>query len=220
MSRAFSCSSSLKPLGGMTNESRPFVAAVAEDALEPVISSRAVSVAPESRMVARSMVFCSSRTLPCHGLRSSASAASLAMGGVFLPISRQNFRNTTNAYTGAHVDWRSRGGSRLQLLWAMPQIRLPEDAEGIRDNRVEWDQETTDLQLMGAHLTLPRALGGTAEIYGFALKERDAPDRRTTAFRLVNEEGDGLPGLAVDARFAPLAPEPRFAALLHTIGLR
>jgi 23S rRNA (cytosine1962-C5)-methyltransferase len=28
--------------------------------------------------------------------------------------------------------------------------------------------------------------------------DRDAPERRTTAFRLVNEEGDALPGLAVD----------------------
>jgi 23S rRNA (cytosine1962-C5)-methyltransferase len=28
--------------------------------------------------------------------------------------------------------------------------------------------------------------------------DRDPPERRTTAFRLVNEEGDGLPGLAVD----------------------
>jgi 23S rRNA (cytosine1962-C5)-methyltransferase len=29
-------------------------------------------------------------------------------------------------------------------------------------------------------------------------EERDPPERRTTAFRLVNEEGDALPGLAVD----------------------
>lgn len=29
-------------------------------------------------------------------------------------------------------------------------------------------------------------------------RDRDAAERRTTAFRLVNEEGDGLPGLAVD----------------------
>jgi 23S rRNA (cytosine1962-C5)-methyltransferase len=28
--------------------------------------------------------------------------------------------------------------------------------------------------------------------------DRDPPERRTTAFRLVNEEGDGLPGLALD----------------------
>ena len=28
--------------------------------------------------------------------------------------------------------------------------------------------------------------------------DRDPPERRTTAFRLVNEDGDGLPGLAVD----------------------
>ena len=99
-------------------------------------------------------------------------------------VSRQNFRNTTNAYTGAYVDWRMARGSRLQLLWAMPHIRLPETAEGIRDNAVVWDQETSALQLMGAHLTVPKVLGGSAEVYGFVLRERDAPDRLTRNRRL------------------------------------
>lgn len=99
-------------------------------------------------------------------------------------VSRQNFRNTTNAYTGAHVDWNTSGGSRVQLLWAMPHIRLPDDAAGIRDDRVEWDLETTDLQLIGAHVTVPGVLGGIAEVYGFALEERDAPGRQTRNRRL------------------------------------
>ncbi len=47
---------------------------------------------------------------------------------------------------------------------------------------------------------LERALGLAVERrWGLGRSaERDAPDRRTTAFRLVNEEGDALPGLAVD----------------------
>jgi len=47
---------------------------------------------------------------------------------------------------------------------------------------------------------LERALGHAVERrWGLGRSaDRDAADRRTTAFRLVNEEADGLPGLAVD----------------------
>ncbi|RYE64472.1 MAG: alginate export family protein [Oxalobacteraceae bacterium] len=99
-------------------------------------------------------------------------------------VSRQAFRNTTNAYTGVHVDWHGTTGSRLQFLWSMPHIRLPEDAAGIRDDKVAWDRESTDLQLAAAHLTVPRVLGGVAEVYGFWLGERDSPDRLTRNRRL------------------------------------
>ncbi len=37
--------------------------------------------------------------------------------------------------------------------------------------------------------------------------DRDPPERRTTAFRLVNEEGDALPGLAVDVYGAHLVAQ-------------
>ncbi len=94
-------------------------------------------------------------------------------------VARQNFRNTTNAYTGAYFDWQGRAGDRLILLWSMPQIRLPEDADGIRDNEVEWDQETTDLQFFGGTFTKANVLGGTFEIYAYGLNERDSATRLT-----------------------------------------
>lgn len=100
-------------------------------------------------------------------------------------VARQAFRNTTNAYTGAYVDWTGRGGDRLILLWSMPQIRLPDDADGIRDDEVEWDQETTDLQLFGGSFTKAGVFGkGTLEIYGYRLMERDSTERQTRNRRL------------------------------------
>ncbi|RJF85734.1 alginate export family protein [Sphingomonas cavernae] len=100
-------------------------------------------------------------------------------------VARQSFRNTTNAYTGAYLDWNSKAGDRLVLLWSMPQIRLPEDADGIRHDRVEWDQETTDLQLFGGSLTKAGVFGkGTLEIYGYRLFERDSGSRQTRNRRL------------------------------------
>lgn len=99
-------------------------------------------------------------------------------------ISRQNFRNTTNAFTGLHADWTNAKGYRLQAFWTMPQIRLPEDANGIRDDGVEWDQETTNLQFYGAHLTVPKVLEGVAELYGYRLAEKDSAGRPTRNRRL------------------------------------
>ncbi len=94
-------------------------------------------------------------------------------------IARQAFRNTTNAYTGVNFQWKGRGGDQLTLLWAMPQLRLPDDSEGIHDNSIKWDQETSDLQLFGASLTKARVLGGSLELYGYGLAERDSADRPT-----------------------------------------
>jgi hypothetical protein len=90
-------------------------------------------------------------------------------------IARQQFRNSTNAYTGVNFVWNSGTGDQIVALWAMPQQRLPDDAEGIHDNEVKWDRESSDLQIWGAHLTKGGVLGGVVEVYGFGLDERDSP---------------------------------------------
>jgi len=99
-------------------------------------------------------------------------------------VARNRFRNTTNSFTGANLEWTDPSGMRFQALWVMPQIRLPDDAASIQDNHLRLDKETTALQLYGADLTVPNVLGGTAEGYAFGLSERDAPDRPTRNRRL------------------------------------
>ena len=99
-------------------------------------------------------------------------------------VARNRFRNTTNAFTGANLEWTGRGGARLQAFWVMPQIRRPDDAAGLRDNRVKRDLETTAVQFFGGDLTLPGVLGGTLEGYGFRLAERDGDNRPTRNRRL------------------------------------
>jgi len=94
-------------------------------------------------------------------------------------VARQAFRNSTNAFTGVNAQWKSRAGDQLTLLWAMPHIRLPDDIEGIHDNSVRWDTETSDLQFFGASLTKARVFGGSLELYGYGLAERDSADRPT-----------------------------------------
>ncbi|MDF8332815.1 alginate export family protein [Novosphingobium cyanobacteriorum] len=99
-------------------------------------------------------------------------------------VARNRFRNTTNAFTGANLEWTAAGGIHAQAFWVMPQARLPDDAPGIHDNRVVLDRESGTLQFYGADLTLPHVLGGTLEAYAFGLAERDAPGRLTRNRRI------------------------------------
>jgi len=95
-------------------------------------------------------------------------------------VSRQNFRNSTNAFTGAKLEWAGTGGNRATLLWAMPQRRLPNDPAGLRGNRVVFDHEGFDTQLFGASVTRNFALGGTLELFGYGLVEGDSPGFQTS----------------------------------------
>ncbi len=99
-------------------------------------------------------------------------------------ISRQNFRNTTNAFTGVKIEWSGTNGNYATAFWAMPQRRLPNDPASIRDNKVVFDHESTDLQLFGASMSRGGVLGGSIEFYGYGLLERDSPAVATTNRRL------------------------------------
>ena len=99
-------------------------------------------------------------------------------------VARNRFRQTTNGFTGANLEWTTHGGTRLQAFWTMPQIRRPDDAQGLRDNKIKFDLETTRVQFFGAHATLPHVLGGTLETYGFRLAEQDGDNRLTRNRRL------------------------------------
>lgn len=112
-------------------------------------------------------------------------------------VSRNQFSNATNAFTGARFDWAGQGGNRATLFWTMPQLWLPRDPAGVRHNSVEVDRATPDVQLFGASMTHGGVLGGTIEVYGYGLLERDAPGYRTTNRRLFT------PGIRLYA-----APKP------------
>lgn len=89
-------------------------------------------------------------------------------------MSRQQFRNTTNAYTGVSFDWKGANKDRLTVFWSMPHIRLPDDAQGVRDNVVEFDRESPDLQFYGSSYTFANVFGGSLEVYGYGLYEQDS----------------------------------------------
>ncbi len=99
-------------------------------------------------------------------------------------VARNRFRQTTNGFTGANLEWTTRNGTRLQAFWTMPQIRRPDDVQGLQDNKVKFDLETTRVQFFGAHATVPHVLGGVLETYGFRLAEQDGDNRPTRNRRL------------------------------------
>ncbi|WP_455973411.1 alginate export family protein [Methylorubrum populi] len=99
-------------------------------------------------------------------------------------ISRQQFRNTINAYTGVSFDWQGANKDRMTLLWFMPHTRLPGDVPGLLDNEIVWDRESLDLQLFGGSYTFANVFGGTFEVYGYGLYEQDAPGFQTRNRRL------------------------------------
>lgn len=100
-------------------------------------------------------------------------------------VSRQNFRNTTNAYTGARLSAPLLDGA-LTAFWVLPQSRLPDDRDGIENNTAERDRESPDLQFFGASWSGPAGADASRlEIYAYGLTERDGGAVRTRDRRLV-----------------------------------
>lgn len=95
-------------------------------------------------------------------------------------VANEDYRNTTNGFTGVRADMATADGWSAILFWAMPQVRLPEDFEGLRANRVRLDRESLDYRLAGALFTRARALGAVSAQAGlYQLDERDRADRPT-----------------------------------------
>lgn len=95
-------------------------------------------------------------------------------------VAADDYRNTTNGYTGLRADLKARDGTTATLFYTLPQVRLPDDLPSVRRGETRWDRESFDLLLWGGLLARPKTLtGATVEIGYFRLQERDAPDRPT-----------------------------------------
>ena len=114
-------------------------------------------------------------------------------------VGRPDSSNAPTAYTGAVVDLTRSDKDRLVLFWAMPNLRLPSDADDIRHNRVEWDRSTTDLVFFGGSYNRAALIGDIGlEGYAYRLVEGDAAgyptrDRRLTTLglRIARKPGKG-----------------------------
>jgi len=95
-------------------------------------------------------------------------------------VAADDYRNTTNGYTGVRADFKTAGGTVGTLIYTLPQIRLPDDPPSIQKSEVRWDRESFDLRLWGATIARPKAIGKvTGELSYYRLQERDGPTRAT-----------------------------------------
>lgn len=139
-------------------------------------------------------------------------------------VAADEYRNTTNGYTGLLADFRGADGTQAVLIYTLPQVRLPDDPQAILDNRHKFDREGFDLQLWGGLVSRPRVIAGTtAEIGYFGLAERDSPARPTrnrhlhsVSTRLIREPKPGKTDFEIEgvyqfgtirASLAATAPE-------------
>jgi alginate export protein len=95
-------------------------------------------------------------------------------------VARNEFPNTTTAFTGAKFEWRGAAKERLTVFYAYPQQRLPEDKPSLLDNKVKLDREADDLIFWGAFFNKPKIAGAAnLDLYFFGLDEDDTPTRPT-----------------------------------------
>lgn len=95
-------------------------------------------------------------------------------------VASDDFRNTTNAYTGLKVDTAWAGGVSITGIYVLPNIRLPMDANGVFDQKTKLDRETEALRLWGGTLTAPFGLQKAAlQPSYFHLDEDDQTDLPT-----------------------------------------
>jgi hypothetical protein len=95
-------------------------------------------------------------------------------------VAADDYRNTTNGYTGLRADIAAPGGIKATIYYTLPQRRRPDDATSLRDNAVQIDRESFDLVLWGGVVSKATAIGpATAELSYVHLGERDAPKRPT-----------------------------------------
>ncbi len=113
-------------------------------------------------------------------------------------IAADDYRNTTNGYTGVRLDLTPVKDLEATLVWTMPQQRLPDAPAQAQASGFALDRENFALQLWGGIALWRRAAGNlNLELSGFQLSERDTPQLATRDRNLAT----------IDARaFVPPAP--------------
>lgn len=116
-------------------------------------------------------------------------------------VAADEYRNTTNGYTGLRADVSLKGGVKATAIYVLPQQRLPSGQDALLDNETELDRESFDAVLWGGLISKADVIGSTAaELSYFHFGERDAPGR-PTADRSLETVGARLIRAPAAARF-------------------
>lgn len=94
-------------------------------------------------------------------------------------VAADDYRNTTNGYTGLRADLGLPDDLSATPIYALPQVRLPDNRPDLVDNRVKFDRESFDLVLWGGLVTKKLWKRGAVELSHYHLGERDTPKLAT-----------------------------------------
>jgi len=112
-------------------------------------------------------------------LRLKAGRFTLNLGSRRL-IAADDYRNTTNGYTGLRADIGDPRRANLTAIYVLAQRRLPEDRASIDKGEVVWDREGAEARLWGAVGSLPLGADrARVEATAIAFDERDTSDSAT-----------------------------------------
>ncbi|PSJ39110.1 hypothetical protein C7I55_16225 [Sphingomonas deserti] len=102
-------------------------------------------------------------------------------------IAADDYRNTTNGYTGVKLDVAPSKRLGATLFAVLPQARLPDDLPSLLDNEPGLDRESFDTRLWGGFLRLGGLLPDLLiEPYYVGFDERDSAGRPTRDRKLHN----------------------------------
>jgi hypothetical protein len=74
-------------------------------------------------------------------------------------VAADEYRNTTHGSTGLRIDMALPGRVDGTAIYVLPQRRLPDDADGVRNNRVVVDREGFATQFFGGIVAKRDAIG-------------------------------------------------------------
>lgn len=114
-------------------------------------------------------------------------------------VAADDYRNTTNGYTGVRADLRLADRTSATVFYTLPQQRRPDARAELEDNRLEPDREDGSQRLYGGYLSRPLpGGGGLAEVGYVRFRETDRWDRptrdrdlHTLSARLITEPKAG-----------------------------
>lgn len=122
-------------------------------------------------------------------------------------VSSEDWRNTTNGYSGVRGDLILPHGLAATAFYVQPTIRLPDDKPGLLDNAYKPDRESSAAVLWGGLVNKANLVGkATAEVSFYHFEEKDSVgrptrDRRLDTFggRFYREPAPGQPDYEVEA---------------------
>ncbi|MBY0447588.1 MAG: alginate export family protein [Hyphomonadaceae bacterium] len=144
-------------------------------------------------------------------------------------VARNQYRNTANNYTGAHLAWSS-GDTDVNAFFVLPVDRRPSDFTSLERNAVDLDEENTHVRFWSIYAHRKGLIGDIeGDLYLFGLQESDRPELTTTdrnlytpGFRLFRKPKKGQLDFEIEtavqtgnSALSRAASAPRLEHLAH-----